>query len=250
MKPLSLITDSYERKARLYPALLVVIPVVVTGIAVVAKKLSSLESVGAAIVGCGGAFLLSQLARDAGKKGEKALFAKWGGLPSVAIFRHSDSRLDSITKARYHKKLSALVRGAKAPSVEEERADPAAADQVYTAWSTYLRVNARDTKKYFLLFQENVNYGYRRNVWGLRPIGIIATTLCCTIAAAWSYDLYRGTGKIRGEIIATLALALFFLLLWIFRFSSAWVRIPADAYAERLAETVETFGGKASAAKK
>src|SRR5713101_427338 len=118
---------------------------------IVSAKLSSLESISAAIVGCGGAFLLSQLARDAGKKGEKALFAKWGGLPSVAIFRHSDSRLDSITKARYHKKLSALVPGVKAPSAEEERADPAAAEQVYTAWSMYLRVNTRDTKKYLLL---------------------------------------------------------------------------------------------------
>ncbi len=216
MNPLSLITDSYERKARLYPALLLVIPVVVTVVGMVSAKLSSLESIGAAIVGCGGAFLLAQLARDAGKKGERALFAKWGGLPSVAIFRHSDPRLDSITKARYHKKLSALVSGVKAPSSEEERADPAAADQVYTAWSTYLRVNTRDTKKYFLLFQENVNYGYRRNVWGLRPIGIIATTLCCTIATAWSYHLYRHAGKIGGETIATLAFVLFSLLLWIF----------------------------------
>jgi hypothetical protein len=242
--------DSYERKARLYPALLLVIPVVVTGLGVLAAKLSSLESIGAAIAGCGGAFLLSQLARDAGKKREKALFARWGGLPSVAIFRHRDLRLDSITKSRYHKKLSALVPEAKAPSFVEESSDPTAADHVYTAWSTYLRVNARDTKKYFLLFQENVNYGYRRNVWGLRPIGMIATTLCCTIAAAWSYHLYHDTGKIGSEVAAAFAFDLLFLLLWIFRFSSDWVRVPADAYAERLAETIETFGGKAAAAKK
>lgn len=250
MNPLNLITDDYERKARLYPALLLVIPGVVTVSVIMSAKLSALGSLGATIAGCGGAFLLSQLARDAGKKCEKALYDKWGGLPSVAIFRHRDTRLDSITKARYHKKLATLVKGAKAPSAEEEQANPAAADQVYTAWSTYLKVNTRDAKKYSLLCKENVNYGYRRNVWGLRPIGIVTNALCSAIAAAWFYQLYQATGKVGEEIAGTFAFVLVFLLLWIFRFSSDWVRIPADAYAERLAETVDTIDGKTSAEKK
>jgi hypothetical protein len=146
-------------------------------------KLSVLESLGATIGGCGGIFLLSQLARDAGKNGEKALFESWGGTPSVAIFRHRDTRLDSITKARYHKTLTALVKGTKAPSVEDERVAPAAADLVYTSWSSYLRVRARDdAKKYPLVLQENINYGYRRNLWGLRTVGIITSSLCCTVS--------------------------------------------------------------------
>jgi hypothetical protein len=108
--------------------------------------------------------------RDAGKKREQSLFASWGGMPSVAIFRHRDPRIDGITKYRYHKTLGGLVEGAKAPSVANEEADPSAADRVYQAWSTYLRVNTRDTKKYSRLFQENVSYGYRRNLWGLRRL--------------------------------------------------------------------------------
>src|SRR5437660_5339575 len=128
MNPLNLITDGYDRKARHYPALLLLAPVLVTVIAIASAKLSALQSLGATIVGCGGAFLLSQLARDAGKNGEKKLFEKWAGLPSVAIFRHRDLRLDAITKARYHKKLVTVVKGAKAHSVEREEADSAVAD--------------------------------------------------------------------------------------------------------------------------
>jgi hypothetical protein len=160
-----LVTDGYDRKARLYPALLLIAPIIATGVAMLSARLSPLQSLGATAVGCGGAFLLTQLARDAGRNGEKMLFKKWGGLPSVAILRHRDAWLDSITKARYHKKLAALVKEAEAPTVEEENADPAEADKVYSAWSNYLRVNTRDTKKLSLLFQENINYGYRRNVW-------------------------------------------------------------------------------------
>ena len=237
----NLVVDGYERKARLYPALLLIAPVVAAGVAMLSAKLSGLQSLAAAIVGCGGAFLLTQLARDSGKNREKTLFTKWGGLPSVAILRHRDTRLDSITKVRYHKKLSALVKEAKPPTIEQEQADPAAADAVYSAWSNFLRVNTRDTKKFVLLFQENVNYGYRRNVWGLKPIGIV---VCCLTVAACGVRLWQirqTTGKLPEGLAAAGIFAFVLLLLWLFRFTPGWVRVPADAYAQRLVECSETL---------
>ena len=250
MNPINLITESYERKARLYPALILIAPCVITAVAIMSAKLSALQSLATTLVGCGGAFLLTQLARDAGKHGEPALFQTWCGSPSVTIFRHRNPRLDFITKGRYHKKLSTFVKGAKAPTVEEEQADPAAADQVYTAWSHYLRANTRDTKKHSLLYQENVNYGYRRNVWGLRPIGIIVSALCCVISGLRLWFVYRSTGAFGQELAGSVFFALLFLALWILRFTSNWVRVPADAYAERLAETIETLDAKTAAQKK
>lgn len=243
MTPINLITDSYERKARLYPALLLIAPAVIMLIGVTAGRFSRLESFGTALAGCGGAFLLTQLARDAGKKCEKAFFEAWGGMPSIAVFRHRDSRINAITKARYHGRLVSLVKGPKAPSPEEEAADPAAADQVYSAWSSYLRVHTRDTKKYPLVFQENVSYGYRRNVCGLRPIGIVVSALSLTISAVWLYYLHFTAVAITSESVGAVAGILVILLLWTFRFTADWVRIPADAYAERLAETVDSMNG-------
>ena len=142
------------------------------------------------------------------------------------------------------------MKGSKALSVADEQADPATADQTYTAWSTYVRMNTRDTKKYSLLFQENVNYGYRRNLWGLRPIGIITSALSAAIAAACCYQGFRTTSVISEAVVGAGVVALAFLLLWIFRFNADWVRIPADAYAERLAEAVDTMGGKAATSAK
>ena len=110
-------------------------------------------------------------------------------------------RIDPITKARYHKRLADLVKGAKAPSANDEQEDPVAADGVYSAWSTYLRVNTRDTKKYSLLLQENINYGYRRNVWGLRPIGITRNKSgwkYCTVETPPPLSSMRG-GSLRGS---------------------------------------------------
>jgi hypothetical protein len=251
MSLLNLISERYDREARLYPALLLIAPAVITGVALFSAKLTALQSLGATLVGFGGAFLLTQLARDAGKNREPFLFKLWGGMPSVAIFRHRHSRLDSITKTRYHKQLTALVKGAKAPTTADEQAAPGAADEVYTSWSHFLRVNARDNpKKFPLLLQENVSYGYRRNVWGLRPVGIAVSVACVLATAGRLWFIHMGTGQIGQDIAGALAVSLLFLALWSFRFTAGWVRVPADAYAERLAESLETIGGKAPAEKK
>jgi hypothetical protein len=244
----NLLSDTYDRKARLFPALLVLMPVVACVVALTPATLSGLESGAGALGCCGGAFLLAQLARDAGKRREQALFAAWGGMPSVAILRHVDTRLDRITKARYHRRLSALVRGTKAPTPRAEADDPAGADQTYAAWSAFLRVNTRDKKKYALLFQENVSYGYRRNAWGLRPLGIVASLISALAALTVVCLRYRRSGIVAEGMAAAATLSVVFLLLWVFRFTSDWVHVPAQAYAERLMETIEGMGGGGAAA--
>jgi len=238
------ITDAYDRKARLYPALLLFMPVVLVIACGLGKDTSRAEALVGAFLSCGGLLLLTQIARDAGKKKESRLFETWGGMPSVIIFRHADASIDPITKARYHNKMSSLIKEAKAPSAEEETADPIAADRIYGSWSTFIRINTRDTKKYPLLFQENISYGYRRNTWGLRPLGITVTCACVVGALAWIYAEHRSTGRISFELITASVVSLILLLLWLFYFTSEWVHIPAKAYAERLVESIDSLGPK------
>jgi hypothetical protein len=250
MSLLNLINERYDREARLYPALLLIAPAVITGVALFSAKLTALQSLTTTLAGFGGAFLLTQLARDAGKNGEPSLYKRWGGMPSIAIFRHRNSRLDSITKAKYHRQLSALLKGAKAPSVADEEADPSAADVIYTAWSHFLRANVRENPKEApLLLKENINYGYRRNVWGLRSVGISVSAPCAVAAGARLWFIYKATNQVSGHLVGAFAVSLLFLWLWVFRFTADWVRVPADAYAERLVEALETFGPKTTAAK-
>ncbi|MGI4831411.1 MAG: hypothetical protein ACRYFU_25005, partial [Janthinobacterium lividum] len=236
------IKDSYDRKARLYPALLVVLPLALTIGAAASLKLPAIESAGAALASCGGAFLLTQLARDAGKRKEDGLFKQWGGMPSVAILRHRDQRLDTITKGRYHKKLSTLVKGTKVPSATDEQHAPELIDSTYSAWCAYLRAHTRDTKKHALLFQENVNYGYRRNVLGLRRVGLVTSALSLSVSSGLGYVAYRFEGQLKAEFVAAGIVALLLLLFWSFIVSPLWVRTAADAYAERLIETIEHLG--------
>jgi hypothetical protein len=240
----SIITSKYERNARLYPALLLISPIIVVVGTSLSRSSGVIETIMPIIIGCGGAFLLVQLARDAGKKKEKELFNSMGGMPSVTIFRHRDNQLDAITKIRYHNKLAALLKDAKAPSMEEEENDPIAADAIYSAWSSFLRANTRDTKTFDLLFQENINYGYRRNVWGLRPIGISLTIAAIFGATVRIYTSYQVSTSFELPVFVAAGYCLFILALWVFRFNNKWVTIPAREYAKRLAESVEILAKK------
>lgn len=233
------ITDPYVRKARLYPSFLTISPVIASVVAVLADYLSILESIGLLVIGSGGAFFLAEIGRDYGKQSEKTLWQSWGGMPSMVIFRHRNERLNPLTKSRYHSRL-ALALNTGAPTPDEERADPCAADTTYAAWSDYLRANARGDR-FELLLKENTSYGYRRNVWGFRSVGIVASMVGFIICVLRFYFFFKQTGEL--DVLAGIAGTYCFVLfiLWVFHFTGDWVRIPAESYAERLAESVETL---------
>ena len=92
-----------------------------------------------------------------------------------------------------------------------------------------------------------MNYGYRRNVWGLRPFGITASLVCLAACGARWYYWHGSPKKSDETVIGAAAFSALLLLLWLFRFSADWVRVPAEAYAERLAECAEMLGEEASA---
>lgn len=71
-----LISDTYERKARLYPALLLLMPVGVVLCLGLGPKFTMTKTICGLLTACGGLLLLSQIARDAGKRKEPDLFAK------------------------------------------------------------------------------------------------------------------------------------------------------------------------------
>src|SRR3989442_12022556 len=89
------ISDPYERKARLYPALLALLPLIVIG-AVYAPKASAPVNVVMFISGCGGLFLMANISRELGKRLESTLSESWGGKPTTQLLRHRDGTIDTI----------------------------------------------------------------------------------------------------------------------------------------------------------
>ena len=75
--------DPYERQARLYPGLLVVAPAATAFMCLTTPDKLWSSTVVSLLVGCGTAYALGRVARDAGKRLQDRLFSKWGGATLV-----------------------------------------------------------------------------------------------------------------------------------------------------------------------
>lgn len=236
MRSLGELFDAYSRRARLMPALLVLFPVLVT-VAVWANGLYHLGSALVSLaVACGLLYYLANIARSRGRKLQEELYAAWGGKPSVTWLRHRDGSLDAYTKQRYHRFFDERVAGWMAPSVDEEAADPAGADARYESANRWLLEYSRDRQRYPLVFKENVEYGFRRNLLGLKSIGL-ATALLSSLVNALALLERLGGSPLAGA--ASLIVSLLLAAGWLLVVNPGWVRDAADGYARALLAACE-----------
>jgi hypothetical protein len=245
------IIDRYSLNARFYPMVLFYMPVLLLGALFsfqfdkYTHLLTSLGILGAL------SFFLQQIGRDPGKKKEKALWQSWGGTPSTQLLRWQDSTIDANTKKRYHLKLQELCKLDIVPDENFEKEHPQEADAAYQSWVRFLITKTRDATKFSLLFTENISYGFRRNMWGLKPYAIALLIALMVV----TYVYYGFTNKtfdfLKFPWLFFIAEACLQILLWIWilKVKPNWVRLPANAYAERLLEAIENLKKEKSEAK-
>jgi len=231
--------DKYSLNARIYPVILFILPVLLVAI-VFSLHFETYLQMGVSIGITGAlAFLFSQIGRDMGKRKEKSLWVSWGGAPTTQLLRWSNDDVDVITKKRYHAALFRCCPADHIPDRIVENGDPKYADTIYSAWTRYLIGATRDTAKYSMLFRENVNYGFRRNLWGMKLPAIVLIVLLMGGIFSYYRFLVMETELPKTFFISE-ALLLMFLVFWVFLVNRSWVRIPAFAYAHRLLETTDS----------
>lgn len=239
---LSKITDPYERKARLSPALLVLLPIIATWALLYGPESSLVTNTVSIAVSCGLLYLLSNISRESGKRIEPELYRQWGGTPTTQLLRHRDTTIEGPTKRRYHLFLSEKIRE-PFPDPDEEVLRPQHADDLYQSAIRWLLNQTRDKDRFKLLFLDNITYGFRRNTLGLKPIGI-AVCLASIVWVIFSAGIIAPLGEqvlvqralraLPGNAIAALVLSIGMLLTWIFFFTKENVKSAAFSYAEKL----------------
>ena len=233
--------DRYALTARVTPAAIVLLPLIVA-VSVWVGGVWPQKILFAGVFWMGLAFLAGQIARDEGKRCELKLWREWGGRPTTRLLRHADPTLPYPVRQRYHEKLVTLVPATTFPTSEEERTAPQAADEVYESCVVALLERTRDAKQFPLVLAENIAYGFRRNLFGMKPAAIILAIIGIVAVAAKLFMDIRAAAFEPIAVDAT-ALVLLSLLLaiWIARISSTWVKAAADAYAIRLLSSCEVL---------
>ncbi len=232
--------DIYSIKARWSPIFLVVLPLLLLCVALI-PSLPAWHKLWPLLAGGGVIVLIDQLGRDAGKRLQPALWTSWGGAPTTVALRHRDTA-NPVLLHRRHEQLRAIT-GLVLPTEAEERAAPVAADHVYEAATAILIARTRQRHRDFpLISVENRNYGFRRNMLGLRPWGMwLASVAALAAAAGLAITLVGITKFSEGFLGAALAISIVALVIWWRAITPAWVKRAAESYADRLLEAAESL---------
>lgn len=247
----SKVTDPYDRQARLYPALLCLLPLLALLTLLYAPTASALTGVVTIAVSSGGLFLMMNICREMGKRLEDKLYREWGGKPTTQLLRHRNDIIDSVTKRRYHAFLAAKINAAF-PDAEQEKSDPAMADEAFQSGARWLLDHTRPDmgKQFDLLFRDNIAYGFRRNALGVKPVAIAIALGCLVWALAKEHVLFGAGGRIVDwaalvhlppQVTASLAVAGVMLLVWLFFFTKTSLRTSAFTFAQTLLRTCDTL---------
>jgi hypothetical protein len=183
--------DAYSLRARLFPAILAAAPALAALALLISWQRIALSNVIATTGLLVLVFALADFARKLGLRVEPKVYAEMGGKPSVTMFRRSDLTIEEPTKERYRTFLARKINVA-VPTPQQEAANQAEVDAFYEACGTWLRGNTRDPKKFPLLFNENVGYGFRRNLLGLRwpalALNVVVVAICA--ALVWHHGTF------------------------------------------------------------
>lgn len=238
---LSSIFDEYSLNARVRPALLALLSLTAFLYLAFPKLYTTLAGSVSIFVFFGLVTAIAHYCRDAGRNVESKLFLAWGGKPTTILLRHRDAYLDPITKNRYHEFLTRNIDQWVAPCAEDELNNPQKADQAYDSAVRWLLEYTREQKRYPILFEENISYGFRRSCYGIKWLAV-ALTIMPIVGIAVDFYIASKTVIDVGEPTIWLSMFLSVMLTcwWMFVVRESWVKEAATAYAIRLLAGCET----------
>lgn len=223
--------DSYNLKARLQPAFLSAAPVVVT-VAMLWPS-SPAYCLGPVAITIGVLVFLSTWVRGRGQLIERRLASQWSGLPTTHMLRYRES----ANLPSFHRRRARLtsVADIRLPSPAEEQANPAAADDQYITATKALIAQVRHHQDWFPLVQEeNIQYGFRRNLYAMKPIAVSLLVGNILFDLWWlDHAGLSAAGLITACVHCVLVLA------WLLVVRPAWVWQQGLTYADRLFESLE-----------
>jgi hypothetical protein len=232
--------DEYDRKARLTPGLLAIIPMAFVVITLGLKRYPAIAISTGMIGGAGGAYLLAVLVRHMGRLVEPELWSSWGGRPTTRFLRTREIVANPILRDVWRDAIEG-VTGVRLLSAEEESVDPSAADNtIEAAVSQVLRLG--QDERYSLVKAENIQYGFERNFYAVRSVGraiaAVSTLILLVVLASRSHLGINGVSI--GALIAGIVIDSAFCVGWLLLPSAQRAKLASERYAQQLFQTITT----------
>jgi hypothetical protein len=167
----------------------------------------------------------------------------------------SDDNLPAPVRGRYHAFFTRNVPQFVAPTVQQEETSPRAADASYASAVKWLQERCRG-KAFPLVEKENAEYGFRRNLRGLKPIGLtvcFAALLIAALAILWQYEALlpafaslstkslAALSAVKPVALGAIAVDSAAIVGWLAIVRDDWVKSAGDQYAKALLACCDTL---------
>ena len=223
------LSDEYERKARFIPGVLTILPLVPAGIAF-SIPLKDWLTVLVAGVGLSAVIAvgISHLASAMGNRFQRRLWPHWPHDAPTHRWLHSDDNTRSTQqKSQWYAAINRLTNLDIVAAAASD--DPSQLELVIDDAVAQLRSSLWRSPHAHRLNVHNADYGFARNLAGLRPLWL--TTAALSALGCWIAFVTLDASIVWAIIATLLAVAAAPFGLWVL---PPYVRQKADFYAESL----------------
>ncbi len=222
------IYDTYNIRVRISVGIIVMAPLVLSIYLLIPGSRDISFTAILLLISFGMCNLIISLSRHLGRKALKKCFP--GLLPAQQMLLPDDKTLDNVTKKRYYKFLSNKIKNLSFTK-DAENLNASCSSAV-----NWLISQTRDGDKFPLIKEESINFGFVKNLYGLKTIGVIISLFLTVMEGATLYIKFkRGLDIIEyPNLIAATIISLSFLLIWIFTITKCLVIDSGKKYARAL----------------
>ncbi|PYV14634.1 MAG: hypothetical protein DMG21_17505 [Acidobacteria bacterium] len=179
--------DAYEWRARVFPAVIVSLPVVIAlWSALLWKDITVGGGTASGLVSLAIIYALSTVVRSNGVRLQQELFKKWGAHPSTIVLRWRDKTLGNDLKAKYRRAVVSTLK-LPIPTEREESENPADADKLIAQAFDRIRGVLRDEDADGLWATHNADYGFHRNLMGSRVLWLSVSVVGVLVSGILVY---------------------------------------------------------------
>lgn len=220
--------DAYNLRVRFSVGLILITPIIFS-IYLLVPNASNFSFTTIILILCFGLcnFMMSQ-SRYLGRKSSSKCFP--GLMPAQQMLMPEDNSLDPITKKRYQKFFSSRLKNLSFSK------DVSTAENSSKSAINWLISQTRDVEKFPLIKEESINFGFAKNLYGLKTLGTIISAFLTILEVGITIaKFYLKFGYVEySDLIASSIVSCAFTLLWIFLITKGWVKDAGYRYARTL----------------
>ena len=159
---------------------------------------------------------------------------------AARLLQWDNTEIDKLSKQRYYEKLASLDPSFsifRTPSDTKEFKDCCESAVIY------LRNNTRDNH---LVYEENINCGFCKNMLIDKPIGITINIVLAILTFLYSWMVSGQIAAISHKNWFSICINLLFVIFWIFAINKKMLEESAKRYAYTLITSIDSLKPKES----